>query len=174
LNNEAAAARRLEAEGFYVGRKPYVTKKNRSLMENRLARFLDNIGLKWFGQDGEIVALPDPIKYVSTRPPINPSFYVSIGAEYHRARYLRDFAQNVLEAERGSNSLNSINIAKYRIDLDVNQVKFHFHHLFSAEHVLAFRLASMYKHYKITTEQNLIEIFTAKVLYKLFFNSIKT
>ena len=29
----------LESEGYYVGRKPYVTTKNRNLMENRLIEF---------------------------------------------------------------------------------------------------------------------------------------
>jgi hypothetical protein len=116
--------------------------------------------LKWFGVDGEIKSLPDPIKYVSTRPPLNPAYFLSMETEYRKALYLQDFSQNLL-AERGA--LNSINIAKYRIDLDLNQVKFNFHHLFSAEHVLAYKLKSMYKHHKISLEQNLIEILTAKV-----------
>jgi hypothetical protein len=160
LGREAAVARLLENEGYYVGRKPYVTRKNINLMENRLVKFPDNIGLKWFSGDGEIIALPDPIKYVSTRPPVNPSFDASIGAEYHKARYLSDFADNIL-AERGA--LNTINIAKYRVDLDLNQIQFNYHHLFSAEHMLAFKLQSMYKHYRISVEQNLIEIFNSKV-----------
>ena len=159
-DQEAVQPRRLELEGYFVGRKPYMTKKNRNLMENRLIKYPDNFGLKWFGVDGEMITLPDPIKYVSTRPPINPSFYLSIGAEYRKAVYLSDFANNLL-AERGT--INTINVAKYRIDLDMNQVQFNVHHLFSDEHAIAFRLQTMYRHHKLSSEQNLIEILAAKL-----------
>lgn len=40
---EGAKPRYLEDEGIYVGRKPYVTKKNMNLMENRLLNFPDNV-----------------------------------------------------------------------------------------------------------------------------------
>ncbi len=65
--------------------------------------------------------------------------------------------------------MNTINVAKYRIDLDINQLQFSYHYLFSEEHVLAFKLNTMYDHYKITEEQNLIEILTERVRNKTKF-----
>lgn len=160
LGEEVKKGRDLALEGYYVGRKPFVTRKNRTLMENRLIKFPDKIGLKWFGVDGEILALPDPIKYISTRPAMDPTFYITIGCDYRKALFLPDFSKNLL-AERGS--LNTVNVAKYRIDLDLNQVQFEFHHLFSEEHIIAFNLRKMYQHHQLSNEQNLIEILASKL-----------
>jgi hypothetical protein len=114
--------------------------------------------MKWFGVDGELVALPNPIKYVSTRPSFNPNYSAELETEYRRAIYLEDFSDNL-----NNGNPNMKNITRYQIDLDINQIQFSYHHLFSAEHVLAFKLKNMYKHFILTQEQNLIEILTAKV-----------
>ena len=120
------------------------------------------MGLKWFGVDGELIALPDPIKYVATRPSFT-QFFIDI--QFRKALYLEDFANNLL-VEKGA--LNTINTTKFFIDLDVNQAKFAFHHLFSAEHVIAFRLQSMFNHYKLTEDQKIGEILTSKVKNSYF------
>ena len=152
----------LEAEGYYVGRKPYITKRNKNLMEHRILRANGDAPCpRWFGPDGEIAMLADPIKYVATRP----SFYstsLSVGLEtrFRKALYVSDFADNLV-AERGAT--DALNLPRYRIDLDVSQVQFNKHRLFSDEHNLAFKLRSMYQHYKLSQEQNMIEILTAKV-----------
>ena len=105
--------------------------------------------------------LPDPIKYVATRPSFyNNTFSVGIETRFRKALYVSDFAENLL-AERGAT--DALNLPRYRIDLDVSQVQFNYHHLFSSEHVLAFKLRSMYNHYKMSQEQNMIEILSAKV-----------
>lgn len=39
LKENREQPRFLEVEGIYVGRRPYVTRKNRNLMENRLLQF---------------------------------------------------------------------------------------------------------------------------------------
>ncbi len=114
--------------------------------------------MKWFGVDGELVALPNPIKYVSTRPSFNPNYSAELETEYRRAIYLEDFSDNL-----NNGNPNMKNITRYQIDLDINQIQFSYHHLFSAEHVLAFKLKNMYKHFILTQEQNLIEILSAKV-----------
>ncbi len=114
--------------------------------------------MKWFGVDGELVALPNPIKYVSTRPSFNPNYSAELETEYRRAIYLEDFSDNI-----NNGNPNMKNITRYQIDLDINQIQFSYHHLFSAEHVLAFKLKNMYKHFILTQEQNLIEILSAKV-----------
>ena len=139
-----------------------MTKRNKNLMENRILKANNNAPYpKWFGLDGEIVMLPDPIKYVATRPSFyNTTFSVGIETRFRKALYVSDFADNLI-AERGATDAH--NLPRYRIDLDVSQVQFNYHHLFSSEHVLAFKLKSMYNHYKISQEQNMIEILTAKV-----------
>ena len=43
LGETVEKPRLLEAEGFYVGRKPYMTKKNRNMMEDRMLTFPDNV-----------------------------------------------------------------------------------------------------------------------------------
>ena len=91
--------------------------------------------MKWFGVDGELVALPNPIKYVSTRPSFNPNYSAELETEYRRAIYLEDFSDNI-----NNGNPNMKNITRYQIDLDINQIQFSYHHLFSAEHVLAFKL----------------------------------
>lgn len=155
----------LENEGYFVGKKPYMTLKNKNMMADRLLKLYDQRGLKWFGPDGELVALPDPIKYVSTRPSLNPTYTEEIETEYNKALFLRDYANNPMLAEKAGNMRAIGNaIAKYRIDLDINQAQFNFHHLFSGEHILAFRLKNMHRHYLMTQEQNLVEILTAKLL----------
>lgn len=42
-SSEGAQPRFLEEDGIYVGRKPFVTRKNRNLMENRLIKFADKV-----------------------------------------------------------------------------------------------------------------------------------
>jgi hypothetical protein len=122
--------------------------------------------MKWFGVDGQLIALSDPIKYVSTRPSFAPSYTFGIESQYRKALYVEDFANNLL-AEKGE--LHTISVARYRIDLDINQVQFGFHHLFSGEHVLAFKLQGMYDHYKLSEDQNIVEILSSRViLSKLF------
>ena len=129
------------------------------------------MGLKWFEVDGEIAALPDPIKYVATRPSFNDNLPEDLWSSYRKAIFLDNFADNAI-AEKGG--LNSVNIARYRLDLDINQIQFSFHHLFSPEHVIAYRLKNMCEHFKLTQEKNLIEILTQKVrfFYLYYFERI--
>jgi hypothetical protein len=116
--------------------------------------------MNWFGVDGQVIALPDPIKFVSTRPSFNLTYLAGLETSYRKALYLDNFAKNVL-VEQGP--LSTLNRIKYRIDLDINQLSFSYHNLFSAEHILAFKLKSMFNHFLTSQEQNVIEILTARV-----------
>lgn len=85
--------RYLEDEGLYVGARPPVSLANENVLENRIlktkevmprcaeqphstllsffifyVRIFHFKGKKWFGDDGRIIALPNPIKESSTRP----------------------------------------------------------------------------------------------------------
>lgn len=119
------------------------------------------MGLKWFEEDGEIISLPDPIKYVATRPSFRDNLPEELWSSYRKAIYLENFSSNVMSDKAG---INSVDFARYRLDLDINQVKFSFHHLFSPEHVIAYRLKNMYEHFKLSEEKNLIELLTQKVI----------
>ncbi len=120
-------------------------------------------GLQWFDVDGELLALSDPIKYTSTRPASNPTYSPELETEYAKAICLADLTNNSSLGGNSNPRAVGSSVAKYRIDLDISQVQFSFHQLFSAEHVLAVRLRNMCAHYVLTQQQNLVEILTAKV-----------
>lgn len=45
LGEHVEAPRVLENEGYYVGRKPYMTKRNKNLMEHRILKANNNVSL---------------------------------------------------------------------------------------------------------------------------------
>ena len=116
------------------------------------------------------MALADPIRHISTRPSLGPLYIEGLEANYRKAVYLDDFAKNVLvDSGRGIGGGGG-DVAdltsgggKYRIDLDISSVRFAYHHLFSEEHVLAYKLRDMYEHHKLSAEQRLVDILTAKI-----------
>uniref|UniRef100_A0A9J8A2J0 DUF5523 domain-containing protein n=1 Tax=Cyprinus carpio carpio TaxID=630221 RepID=A0A9J8A2J0_CYPCA len=65
---EHVRPRHLEEEGLYVGERPPVCLTNQNILENRILKQAE--GRKWFGDDGRIIALPEPIKESSSRPPL--------------------------------------------------------------------------------------------------------
>lgn len=155
LGEQVEAPRYLEEEGYYVGKKPYVTRANKNRMEDRLTRD-PTTASKWFGLDGELVRLSDPIKYIATRPSVPVTFDPLIETEFKHP------IQSNFNIEKIDGTTES-SLGKYRIDIDVNQIEFTYHHLFSEEHVLAFKLKSLVKHFKISEEQCLVQILTQKL-----------
>jgi len=59
--------RYLEDEGIFVGEKPVVLSTNVNILENRILHQPDK-GQAWFGLDGQIDSLPNPLKQIQTRP----------------------------------------------------------------------------------------------------------
>ena len=57
----------MEDEGIFVGEKPVVLPTNRNRLENRLLRNPDGYQ-GWFGPDGEVESLPNPLKKIWTKP----------------------------------------------------------------------------------------------------------
>ena len=96
--------------------------------------------------------MPDPIKYVSTRP----SFVTSVDSAIET-----QFKRPIRYESEGNRSISGL--GNYRIDIDINKIEFSYHHLFSQEHVLAFKLMNLYQHFKFIEEQNLVKIMTEKV-----------
>ncbi|XP_034386922.1 coiled-coil and C2 domain-containing protein 2A isoform X2 [Cyclopterus lumpus] len=148
--------RYLEDEGLYVGERPPVSLTNENILENRFLKMEE--GKKWFGDDGRIVALPDPIKESSTRPPL-----------FHLEEDLDPALQPVYRKALKSKNAN-LYIAgaaapegDYQLDVDVSGLIFSHHPLFSREHVLGSRLAQLYDQYLTRQGNNLTGHLTDKL-----------
>ncbi|KAF7652982.1 hypothetical protein LDENG_00089110 [Lucifuga dentata] len=148
--------RYLEDEGLYVGERPPVSLTNENILENRILKMEE--GKKWFGDDGRIMALPDPIKESSTRPPL---FHVeedldpALQTVYRKAvksKYANLYIAGIGEPE-----------GDYQLDVDVSGLIFFHHPLFSREHVLGSRLAQLYDQYLTRQNNNLTGHLTDKL-----------
>ncbi|XP_031567301.1 coiled-coil and C2 domain-containing protein 2A-like [Actinia tenebrosa] len=114
---EGREPRYLEEEGFYVGKPPPVCFSNLNIMEDRLVG--TDKKLIWFGEDGHLKRLANPLREKSTRP------------------------TPVIAPEE----LDRIPEGQYQLDVDSSTITFTHHPLFSKEHVLASRLQQLYKQY---------------------------
>ncbi|XP_071343109.1 coiled-coil and C2 domain-containing protein 2A isoform X2 [Trachinotus anak] len=148
--------RYLEDEGLYVGERPPVSLTNENILENRILKMEE--GKRWFGDDGRIIALPDPIKESSTRPPL-----------FHMEEDLDPALQTVYRKPLKSKYAN-LYIAgaadpegDYQLDVDVSGLIFSHHPLFSREHVLGARLAQFYDQYLTRQHNNLTGHLTDKL-----------
>ncbi|XP_037397529.1 coiled-coil and C2 domain-containing protein 2A isoform X2 [Pygocentrus nattereri] len=145
-----------EEEGLYVGERPPVTLSNQNILENRILK--QDQGKKWFGDDGRIMALPDPIKESSSRPPL-----------YHLEEELDPALQTVYRKALKSKYVNRYiagvgdTQGDYQLDVDVSGLIFSHHPLFSREHVLGARLAQLYDQYLSRQHKNLTCLLTDKL-----------
>ncbi|XP_054458283.1 coiled-coil and C2 domain-containing protein 2A [Anoplopoma fimbria] len=148
--------RYLEDEGLYVGERPPVSITNENILENRIMKMEE--GKKWFGDDGRIMALPDPIKESSTRPPL-----------FHMEEDLDPALQPVYRKALKSKNANLYLAGAadpegdYQLDVDVSGLIFSHHPLFSREHVLGARLAQLYDQYLTRQGNNLTGHLTDKL-----------
>ncbi|XP_049575241.1 coiled-coil and C2 domain-containing protein 2A isoform X4 [Syngnathus scovelli] len=148
--------RYLEEEGLYVGERPVVTPTNENILENRILKMEE--GGKWFGDDGRIIALPDPIKESSTRPPLfdmEDDLDPGLQTVYRKplnCKHTQQFISDAPDAEGG-----------YQLDVDVSGLIFSHHPLFSREHVLASRLSQLFDQYLNRQRSNLAEHLTDKL-----------
>nr|XP_061833476.1 coiled-coil and C2 domain-containing protein 2A-like isoform X1 [Nerophis lumbriciformis] len=154
---ENVTPRYLEEEGFYVGQRPPVTNTNENILENRMLKMEE--GLKWFGDDGRIIALPDPIKESSSRPPL-----------FHVEEDLDPALQTVFKKPIKCGHTHQAYIAgaadcegDYQLDVDVSGLIFSHHPLFSREHVQGARLAQLYDQYLDRQRNKLAEHLTDKL-----------
>nr|XP_032806201.1 coiled-coil and C2 domain-containing protein 2A isoform X2 [Petromyzon marinus] len=136
--------RYLEDEGFYVGQRPMVTLTNQNIMEHRLLKMPG--GKDWFGDDGRVLALPDPLKPEATRP---------LDTEWEaRDQGLELVFQKpeLQEADTGGVTAPGT-CGRCQLDMDVCGVTFLHHALFSREHALASRLSQLYAQYLARQEE---------------------
>ncbi|XP_019733890.1 coiled-coil and C2 domain-containing protein 2A isoform X3 [Hippocampus comes] len=155
---ENVRPRYLEEEGLYVGERPTVTSTNENILENRILKMEE--GAKWFGDDGRIIALPDPIKESSTRPPLfhmEDDLDPALQTVYRKPLNSRHVQQHSTDAADG------VAEGRYQLDVDVSGLIFAHHPLFSREHVLASRLAQLFDQYLSRQRNNLAEHLTDKL-----------
>uniref|UniRef100_A0A3Q3W296 C2 domain-containing protein n=1 Tax=Mola mola TaxID=94237 RepID=A0A3Q3W296_MOLML len=128
---ENTKPRYLEDEGLYVGERPHVSLTNENILENRILKTEE--GKKWFGDDGRIMALPDPIKECfQLEEDLDPALQ-TVYRKLLKTDALCAFSKN----KKGD----------FQLDVDVSGLIFSHHPLFSREHVLGARLAQLYDQY---------------------------
>uniref|UniRef100_A0A3B5KVH3 Coiled-coil and C2 domain containing 2A n=1 Tax=Takifugu rubripes TaxID=31033 RepID=A0A3B5KVH3_TAKRU len=148
--------RRLEEEGLCVGKRPPVSLANENLLENRILK--TNEGKKWFGDDGRIIALPDPIKKSSTQSPLlhmETDLDSELQPVYRKAVNPTSTGPYLPGAEELKGD--------FQLDIDVSGLEFSHHPLFSREHVLGARLTQLYDLYLSRQHNNLTGHLTDKL-----------
>ncbi|XP_075901549.1 coiled-coil and C2 domain-containing protein 2A isoform X3 [Nelusetta ayraudi] len=135
-----------EDEGLYVGERPPMSRANENIVENRLLKTEE--GKRWFGDDGRIMALPNPIKESSTRPPL---FHM----EAELDPTLQTVYRKALMSKCASLYIAADPEGDFQLDVDVSGLIFSHHPLFSREHVLGARLAQLYDQFLTRQRSNL-------------------
>ncbi|KFO95909.1 Coiled-coil and C2 domain-containing protein 2A, partial [Calypte anna] len=148
--------RYLEDEGIYTGERPFVSQSNQNILENRILR--QERGKEWFGDDGKILALPNPIKQSPTRPPIL-SLEEGIAPELETVytKAIKTTVANQYLVGPGESQ------GPFQLDMDISGLIFTHHPCFSREHVLAAKLAQLYDQYLARKQKNLTELLTGKL-----------
>ncbi|KAM8939268.1 coiled-coil and C2 domain-containing protein 2A [Pelodytes ibericus] len=145
--------RYLEDEGLFIGERPKISQTNENILENRILR--QGEGRKWFGDDGKILALPNPIKPSSTRPPIfslHEGIDPALETVYIKATPPKHTNQYSIGLQ-----------GDFQLDIDISGIIFTHHPLFSREHVLASKLEQLYDQYLGRKQQNLTSLLTDKL-----------
>ncbi|KAL4236189.1 Coiled-coil and C2 domain-containing protein 2A [Mactra antiquata] len=148
----------LEDEGFYVGTRPTTSGWNQNRMEHRLLREAQSGHencKKWFGEDGKLLALPDPLRSQPSRPPVTEEVEPYLQTVYKKA-IIREFDNRYIDGttEGGGH---------YQLDVDISQIGFTHHHLYSREHVLAQRLTQLYDQYIFRQKKNMTDYLAEKL-----------
>ncbi|XP_042326505.1 coiled-coil and C2 domain-containing protein 2A isoform X2 [Sceloporus undulatus] len=148
--------RYLEDEGLYAGRRPIVSLSNQNIIENRILK--QEQGKRWFGDDGQILALPNPIKQSLTRPPIFP-------AEEGKESELVTFYKKAIKMKLANQYIVGSDDpqGQFQLDVDISGLIFTHHPCFSREHVLAAKLAQLFDQYLSRRQKNLTKLLTDKL-----------
>ncbi|XP_032541704.1 coiled-coil and C2 domain-containing protein 2A isoform X2 [Chiroxiphia lanceolata] len=148
--------RYLEDEGLYTGERPFVSQSNQNILENRILR--QEQGKEWFGDDGKILALPNPIKQSPTRPPIF-SLEEGIAPEFETVYRKAIKMTSANQYFVGPGDFQGL----FQLDIDISGLIFTHHPCFSREHVLAAKLAQLYDQYLARKQKNLTKLLTDKL-----------
>ncbi|XP_036083416.1 coiled-coil and C2 domain-containing protein 2A isoform X2 [Rousettus aegyptiacus] len=153
---ENVQPRYLEDEGLYIGTRPEVPRTAQNIMENRLLE--QEPGRKWFGDDGRILALPNPIKPFPSRPPVltrEQDVKAELETLYKKAvRYVHRSQHMIGSGDPPGN---------FQLDIDISGLIFTHHPCFSREHVLAAKLAQLYDQYLARRQRSKAKFLTDKL-----------
>ncbi|XP_043304228.1 coiled-coil and C2 domain-containing protein 2A isoform X6 [Cervus canadensis] len=153
---ENVQPRYLEDEGLYIGARPEVPRTNQNIMENRL--LTQEPGRRWFGDDGRILALPNPIKPAPSRPPMltqEQDIKAELETLYKKAvKYIHRSQHLIGSGDSPGN---------FQLDIDISGLIFTHHPCFSREHVLAAKLAQLYDQYLARRQRNKAKFLTDKL-----------
>ncbi|XP_058526273.1 coiled-coil and C2 domain-containing protein 2A isoform X1 [Ochotona princeps] len=153
---ENVQPRFLEDEGLYIGARPQVARTTENIMENRL--LVQELERGWFGDDGRILALPNPIKPFPSRPPVLPpgqDTTAELETLYKKAvKYVHSGQHMVVSGDPPGN---------FQVDIDISGLIFTHHPCFSREHVLAAKLAQLYDQYLARQQRNKAKFLTDKL-----------
>ncbi|XP_064440368.1 coiled-coil and C2 domain-containing protein 2A isoform X3 [Mirounga angustirostris] len=153
---ENVQPRFLEDEGLYAGARPEVPRACQNIMENRL--LTQEPGRKWFGDDGKILALPNPTKGFPSRPPLltqEQDVKAELETLYKKAVKYVHRSQHMIGS--GDPSGN------FQLDIDISGLIFTHHPCFSREHVLAAKLAQLYDQYLARHQRNKAKFLSDKL-----------
>uniref|UniRef100_A0A673T361 Coiled-coil and C2 domain containing 2A n=1 Tax=Suricata suricatta TaxID=37032 RepID=A0A673T361_SURSU len=153
---ENVQPRFLEDEGLYIGARPDVPRTCQNIVENRLLR--QEPGGRWFGDDGRILALPNPIKLVPSRPPMLPQ---ERGVKAELETLYKKAVKYVHRSQHMIGSGDSP--GNFQLDVDISGLIFTHHPCFSREHVLAAKLAQLYDQYLARHQRNKAKFLTDKL-----------
>ncbi|XP_012579493.1 PREDICTED: coiled-coil and C2 domain-containing protein 2A [Condylura cristata] len=153
---ENVQPRFLEDEGLYIGVRPAVPRASQNIMENRLLE--QQQGRRWFGDDGRILALPNPIKPFPARPPVfaaGQDVKAELETMYKKAvKYIHSSQQMIGSGDPSGN---------FQLDIDISGLIFTHHPCFSREHVLGAKLAQLYDQYLARRQRNKAKFLTDKL-----------
>ncbi|XP_069126927.1 coiled-coil and C2 domain-containing protein 2A-like isoform X2 [Argopecten irradians] len=151
--SEEQQPRFLEDEGFYVGTRPDPSGWNVNKMEHRLLKEPD--GHRWFGEDGRMLALPDPLRPTPSRPPV-PEEKEPYLETVFKGAIMREFDSKYIDGSVDNSGF-------YQLDVDINSISMSHHHMYSREHVLSTRLQELYNIYLSRQIKNMTEYLTEKL-----------
>ncbi|XP_033266555.2 coiled-coil and C2 domain-containing protein 2A isoform X2 [Orcinus orca] len=145
-----------EDEGLYIGARLEVPRTNQNIMENRL--LMQEPGRRWFGDDGRILALPNPIKPFPSRPPMltqEQDIKAELETLYKKAvKYIHRSQHLIGSGDPPGN---------FQLDIDILGLIFTHHPCFSREHVLAAKLAQLYDQYLARRQRHKAQFLTDKL-----------
>ncbi|KAG8187652.1 hypothetical protein JTE90_005504 [Oedothorax gibbosus] len=136
-------------EESVIAKMPNVSSRNMNTLENRL---LFQKEFQWFGEDGLVKMLPDPvcdspIRQVPTDTADNFPLVEYVKASLNSEHFK-------LKSEGGKG---------YRLELDISSICFLHHPLFSTEHVIESRLLQMCDKHLCNVKEDLLSILKYKL-----------
>ncbi|XP_065174860.1 coiled-coil and C2 domain-containing protein 2A-like [Sycon ciliatum] len=146
------APRYPDQEGLFTGHNPPMSLSNQAIVENRLLK-QGSQSLVWFGKDGRLICLPNPVKEWPER---QVDWWLGNDGDAPRMY----FHPAQLDPDTRLSELQS---RQWCLTLNVDSVRFSHHPLFSVEHVLASRLLQYFSAYTLRKAKNSINFLTDKL-----------